>query len=296
MGEVEHPQSRWRWSRSEWVALGLLLALATLATWDAWREMAWMATNSEEQSHIILVPIIAAWLAWVRRERLRKCPRDGRIVGVLLVMVGWAMNMVGDLNMISSMWHLSAVLILVGCFLSFAGWQYLRRLLPAFAVLAFLVPVPGIIRQEIALPLQEATAKATASVLGIFGTEVERTGNALIINDVPILVAEACNGMRMAFALFLVSYTFAYSVPLRDPVRILVLVLSPLTGIVCNVIRIVPTALVHGYVSPEAGDIMHDIGPWIMLPIAFLLLLGVVRALRWALVPVYRYTLAYGKA
>jgi hypothetical protein len=30
-----------------------------------------------------------------------------------------------------------------------------------------------------------------------------------------------------------------------------------------------------------------------MLPIAFLLLLGVIRALRWALVPVARFNLAY---
>lgn len=174
MGEVAHPRTTWRWSTGEWIAISGLLGLAVLATLDAWREMAWMAMNSEEQSHIILVPIIAGWLAWIRRERLRKCPRDGRIVGVLLVVVGWVMNMVGDLNMISSMWHLSAVLILVGCFLSFAGWRYLRRLLPAFLVLGFLVPVPGIIRQEIALPLQEVTAKATSTFLGIVGLEIGR--------------------------------------------------------------------------------------------------------------------------
>jgi hypothetical protein len=37
------------------------------------------------------------------------------------------------------------------------------------------------------------------------------------------------------------------------------------------------------------------VGGWLILPFAFLALLGLFRALRSGLVPVYRYTLAYGK-
>ena len=36
-------------------------------------------------------------------------------------------------------------------------------------------------------------------------------------------------------------------------------------------------------------------GGWVMLPIAFLILLAIIRLLRWAQVPVYRFHLAYGE-
>jgi exosortase/archaeosortase family protein len=110
----------------------------------------------------------------------------------------------------------------------------------------------------------------------------------------PVAVAEACNGMRMVFALVLVSYAFAFSVPLRNSVRLMVLLLSPVAAIICNVLRLTPTVILYGNESLPMGfaDNFHDIAGWLMLPLAFLMLLGITRALRWAMVPTYRFTLA----
>ena len=44
--------------------------------------------------------------------------------------------------------------------------------------------------------------------------------------------------------------------------------------------------------SLDAGKHFHDYSGWLMLPISFLILLGIIAALRWAMVPVMRYTLA----
>jgi len=283
------------WTVRDVVGVLALVALAFLVTWNAWRDILWIAIRDEEESHIFLVPIIAIWLVWVRRARLRKCPRDGRLIGPLVVLVGWVLFSLGDLRSIQAFWHFGAILVVVGGFLSFAGIRYLVRLLPAFVVLVFLVPVPGVVRHEIAEPLQSATAEATQRLLDVLGVEAYRAGNALVVNGREIFIAEACNGLRMVFALFLVSFTFAYSTPIREPVRLLILALSPVTAILCNVVRLVPTVWVYGTFSEAVGERVHSISGWVMLPIAFLLLLGIFRLLRWALVPVYRYTLAYGK-
>jgi len=283
------------WTLAELVALPVLVAAGLLATRDAWQDIALLATHSEEQSHILLVPPITLWLAWIRRSRLRHHVRTARWVGPAFVALGWALYSGGDFLLAQSAWHLGAVFVVVGCLLSFWGGSALKRLLPAFAVLLFLVPVPGFIRQSVALPLQEITAEATRKVLVILGVDAWRGGSALELGGTTVLIAEACNGLRMVFALVLVSYTFAYTSPIRNPIRILILALSPVTAIACNVIRLVPTVWVHAFVSHEAGERHHDIGGWLMLPIAFLLLLGVFRLLRWAAVPVYRYSLAYGR-
>jgi exosortase len=277
------------------VGLAALLGVGIAVTWDAWADMFFIARRDEEQSHVLLVPVIAAWLAWMRRARLRRCPRDRRWIGPVFIVAGWLLYSLGDLRLVQSFWHLGAIAVAVGCFLSFAGARYLTRLLPAFAVLAVAVPVPGMVREWLAPPLQQATAEATRRTLSLVGVEVARAGSTLSINGQDILIAEACNGLRMVFALMLVSYAFAYSSPIRNGVRVLIVAMSPVTAIACNVLRLVPTVWVHGFVSAEAGEWMHELGGWVMLPVAFLLLLGMFRGLRWALVPVYRYTLAYGK-
>jgi exosortase len=162
----------------------------------------------------------------------------------------------------------------------------------ALLVLAFLVPVPGTIRQSVAVPLQTATASVTQAIFEIAGMPIERSGNLLTINHVDVAVAEACNGMRMVFALVLVSYAFAFSLPLRQSVRIVVLAASPLAAILCNVIRLVPTIWLYGYGPSSVASQFHDLAGWLMLPVAFGLLLGIVRVLRWALLPVGRFNLA----
>ncbi len=59
----------------------------------------------------------------------------------------------------------------------------------------------------------------------------------------------------MVFGLILVSYAFAFSLPLRNRVRLLILLASPLAAILCNLVRILPTVWVYGQRHPgECAD------------------------------------------
>jgi exosortase len=159
-------------------------------------------------------------------------------------------------------------------------------------VLIFLVPVPGRIRQQIALPLQTWTARTAQTGLEICGVETEVSGNTLSINGQPVTVAEACNGMRMVFPLLLVSYAFSFALPLRNSVRFLVLLASPLVAIFCNVLRTMPTIWLYGNASKTVADQFHAWSPWPMLLLSFLLLLAIIKALKWAMLPLTRFPLA----
>ena len=273
------------------VALGLA-AVAILVTLDAWRDIVYLALRDEESSHILLVPLVVIWLAWVRRSRLALCTLRGMWLGPALAAAGAALYIAGDQYMIDLFWHGGAVLMLVGSVIAVCGSDLLLRFLPVFVVLAFLLPVPGRVRQQIAIPLQEATAWATEQVCDLAGWPMERSGNLLSINGVEVAVAEACNGMRMTFALVLVSYVFAFSTPLKGYVRIILILLSPVSAIVCNVIRLVPTVWVFGNFSAETAEVFHDIAGWVMLLVAFAMLTSVIRLLHWLAVPVAPYMLA----
>lgn len=284
---------RTSWSIAHAIAATAMAAAGVVATHDAWRDMLQIAINDEESSHLFLVPLIAAWLVWMRRGRIRWCQSESLWIGPVVIAVGWLISLVGYNHAMQSLWHGGSVLVVLGCVLSVLGRDALRHFMPALVVLVFLVPVPGMVRQEIAIPLQRATALVTQNLLEVLGMPISRSGSLLTINGVDIGIAEACNGLRMVFALVLVSYGFAFGTPLRMPVRLLILAASPISAILCNVIRLVPTVWLYGYQGHEIGQTFHDISGWVMLGLAFLILLGLLHLLKWALIPVVPYTLAH---
>ncbi len=283
--------SKWEtWHFAGALGLGLLAILLNL---HAWKDIFDIAQLDEEQSHIFLVPVVSLWMLWARRKRLRNCPPGGTFVGPIIAGVGVLASIVGYDHAVQSLWHAGAVLMFIGAIMTMLGKNVLFQFLPAFAVLAFLVPIPGSVRQAISIPLQTATAGVTEAILDLCGVPLTRSGNVLKINGMDVAVAEACNGMRMVFALLLVAYAFAFSIPLRNTTRFFLLLFSPVAALFCNVVRLIPTTLIYGYMERATGDNFHDWSGWLMLPVAFFLLMGVIKALKWALLPVMRYNLAY---
>lgn len=272
-------------------ALGMA-ALGVCATFDAWTDIYTIAKNDEEYSHIFLVPIVAIWMIWVRRMRFRHCKPSFTTLGPLVVACGWLASWYGFNHNVQALWHGGAVLVVLGCMLAVLGKNVVFRFFPAIAVLIFLVPVPGRVRQEISLPLQTWTARAAQTCLSILGIDTEVSGNVLSINGTPVTFAEACNGMRMVFPLILIAYAFSFGLPLRNSVRFLVLLASPLTALACNVLRTLPTIWLYGNKGGDIANRFHDWAGWAMLPIAFFSLLAIIKLLRWAMLPVTRYPLA----
>lgn len=280
-----------RWTAWHLAGAAAMGALAICATLDAWSDIFLIARKNEEYSHIFLVPLVAAAMVFVRRARFRYCKPTGTAVGFFIAAAGWIVHVFGFYHNYDSLWHGGAVLVLIGCVLSVLGKHALFRFFPALAVLIFLVPVPGIIRLRIAAPLETWTAHISEVLLSAAGMAITRQGNVLTVGGHAVNIVEACNGLRMVFALILVSYFFGFALPLRNSVRFAILLASPFAAIVCNVLRILPTVWLYGR-SNMAGDVFHNYSGWLMLPISFLILLGIIGALRWAMVPVMRYTLA----
>jgi exosortase len=281
-----------RWTAWHGVAALVMAALGVWATREAWSDIFHIAANDDEYSHVFLVPVVMAWMVWVRRMRFRHCKPSATLIGPLVAAAGWGISLYGFYNGHQSLWHGGSVLVVLGCVLAVLGKHALFSFFPAVAVLVFLIPVPGVIRHRIALPLQEWTAQLAHTLMQILGAEVERWGNMLVVNNERVTIAEACNGVRGVFALVLVGYAFSFGLPLRNSVRILILLASPAVTIFCNVLRILPTAWLYGYHSERVGNLFHDVAGWLMLPLAFLLLLGILKVVRWATVPVMKYTLA----
>jgi exosortase len=280
------------WKAGDLVVLAALVALGTWTQHQALWDILTRAAGDEEHSYIFLVPIVAAWLLWLRRSRLRCVRMRPSLVGPAAVAAGFLASWLGLEHGVEVLWHGGAGLVLVGCLFTMTGLEPLRQFGAVFAVLIFALPVPGTIRGETAGPLQSLATGVTHELLELFGVEATRMGKVLVINGEQIAVGEACNGMRMVFAFFLVMYAFAFGTALRAGTRALLLVLSPVAALLCNVVRLVPTSLIYGYGSVSGAEWFHEISGWLMLPVALVMLIMLLRLLRWLELPVMPFRLA----
>lgn len=272
-----------------------LAALAVAASWSVWADIAYVAYDDEEQSHILLAPIVAAWLVWVRRARFRYCRPAWTIAGPIAAAAGWGLAVLGFRNSIDIALHSGAILMVAGAALTILGLDFVRYFFPAVCSLAFLMPVPGRIRLPIAIRLQEHTARIGQYALELFGFPITRAGSVLHINGHDVAVAEACNGMRMVAALLLITFAFVYSVPMRNGVRLFILALSPLIALGVNVVRLVPTVLLYGYADHDTAELFHDLSGWAALLVALAALWAVRALLKWLEVPIEPYGTAHGQ-
>jgi len=277
------------WRLLDCATLAVLLIAAVAASFNAWKDIFSQGWHDPEQSHVLLAIPVAAWLFWLRRGRMIRCKPKASVLGPIVILAAWGVGELGLRHSRDVLWHFSALLLLLGCVLSVAGYKpIIKMAVPAVALL-FLLPVPALIRLEIAQPLQEISARCSQYLLDLFGVPVVRTGNALIINGHNVVIAEACNGMRMVAALFVVTYTFAFSIPARPMVRALLLASSPLLAVVVNILRLMPTVMFYGYTSESTATAFHDLSGWFMMVIALLVLWSIMRLLRWMELPVLNY-------
>ena len=239
------------------------------AIWLGLVEIAQEAVTNEEASHILLVPLIAGYIIWQRRDAFVQLSASSRWPGLIMMCGGIALSEYGYTSYYKAVEEFGYLIIGLGAIIVAVGWRALLPFWPAIVVMVFVIPVPGRIRAEIAIPLQAWTAEISESLLKTAGFNIHRAGSILYINDQPVGIAEACNGARMVYAVFLVCYAYAMTSSMKSWAKVSILFFSPLVAIACNVLRVIPTVLMYGFSSKDAAGIFHDLAGWGVIVIAF---------------------------
>jgi exosortase len=280
------------WNSSSLALLAALTVIAMISQWQPLADIIAIGLRDQEQSHIFLAPVVAIYLVWLRRSRTRLVSVQRSVAGPILVVAGWLVSWWGFRSGTQIAWHGGALLTIVGAPLSMTGLAPIRRFAAAFFVLLFALPIPGEIRHLISLPLQEMATNVTHAMLEFIGVSAVKSGNVLILNGEQVAVGEACNGMRMVFALSLVVFAFSFGTPLKPGTRLLLIGLSPAIAMLCNVVRLLPTSLIYGYGDATMAQNFHELAGWVMLPVALGMMAGVLQLIKWLEFPVLSMRLA----
>jgi len=227
-----------------------------------------------DYSHGFLVPLLSGYFVWERREKLRSLPAAPSPWGIILLGGGLLMLLIGSAGSELYMQRTSIIVVIAGLVLLMLGREFLRVLLFPIAFLFFMVPLPAIIVNAVAFPLQLFAAKTATFCLYNFGIPVLREGNVIVLAGTTLEVAEACSGIRSLQALLALGTVYAYFTQHVMWKRWTLVLLSIPIAIAANAFRVTGTGVLTHYWGVEAAQgFYHTFEGWLIFVVAFALLL-----------------------
>jgi exosortase len=258
--------------------LRVALALVVLAFAPTILRTAGIWWENPEYSHGLLMPLVAAWMAWSRRDRLRAMHSGTSLWAVPALLLGLAIRITAELQVAASLAPFAFVGSLGAVVLAFAGWRGLRVCFPVLVPLLLACPLPVQAEEALTLPLKGLSAEIAAGLLHLFGIPTFLDGNTLHLEGASSLwVADACSGMRSLLSLLSLAILSFLVWERHWSLKALVGVAAVAIAIVVNGLRIWTIAMLSVKVSPAAAEgAFHLLEGFVLFAVAGLLLLGFV--------------------
>lgn len=238
--------------------------------------------TDDNYSHGFLIPPIALYFVWERRARLAATPSAPSSAGLLVVLASVAVLGVGVLGAELFLTRLAIVGVLAGGVLFLSGWPWLRILAFPLGILLLMIPIPAIIFNQIAFPLQLLASRFGELALTTAGVPVLREGNVIVLSNTTLEVAEACSGIRSLISLLTLAIVYGYFIDARPWARTVLAAASIPVAIVANGVRVAGTGIAAHYVGPKAAEgFFHTFSGWLVFVVAFVLLFALQRLIVW---------------
>jgi exosortase len=227
-------------------------------------------------SHGFLVPLFSGYLVWQRQDELQRLRAKGSWLGLIILLGGIGALILGDIGAEHFLTKSSFIIVIAGLILFHLGADIFRVLSFPLAYLFFMIPLPALVFNAVAFPLQGLAAQNATWVLDLLGVPVLRDGNVIHLSHITLGVTEACSGIRSLISLIALAVAWAYwTLPGVWPRLVLVSAAVPIT-IVANAIRVVLTGLIGQRFGVEhAQGFFHVFEGWVIFLVAFVGLLGV---------------------
>jgi exosortase D (VPLPA-CTERM-specific) len=258
-----------RLTPAAWILMAVALAAAVLAVETGLAQMLRWLILRPEYSHGIIIPFVAAFLVWQRRDQIERMPFTGSWVGLLLALFGAALGAIGKMSALFTIEDYSVLITLYGLVLALTGWRVFRLLWVPLLILIFMVPLPEFLYQNFSAALQLLSSQIGVWFMRLFGVTVFLEGNVIDLGVYKLQVAEACDGLRYLFPLMTIGFLIAYFFKAALWKRVLLFLSSIPITILMNSFRVgtIGVMVEHWGVRMAEG-FLHEFQGWVVFMVS----------------------------
>ena len=275
------PRAIRRGSLPAWLPHAIVFAALLLLYRDVLSGLLRAWRTDENYSHGFLIVPMALYLAWERRHAL-KAASSPALAGLAVVCASVGVLLAGTLGAELFLTRISLLGALAGGVLWMSGWQRLRALAFPIAFLLLMIPIPAILFNQVAFPLQLLASRFGELALGLAGIPVLREGNVITLSHMTLEVVEACSGVRSLVSLLTLAIVYGYVAEPRTWLRAAIALSAIPVAIVANGVRVAGTGMAAQAWGPEGAEgFFHSFSGWVIFLVATVLLLVVHRLVAW---------------
>ena len=233
-------------------------------------------------SHGFLVVPFSALVVWQGRKKLAKLRPEPSWFGLAVVALSLAMLILGVLGVEYFLQRSSLVFLMAGLIIYFLGWRHFRAVLFPWVFLFLMIPIPAIVYNQIAFPLQTLAARMATSLLSLAGVPVLRDGNVIRLPAVSLEVAQACSGIRSLMSLGALAVVYGYLLEPRALRRAALTLAAIPIAVAANGLRVMGTGLVGYYWDPDKAEgFFHTFSGWVIFVASTMMLFGLHGFISW---------------
>jgi exosortase len=267
-------------ARQQLAAATLVLGALLVVYWPVLTGLVRDWSTDDNYSHGFFIIPLAVYFAWERRAALAGAPMRPSPSGLVVAAGSLVLLVAGLLGAELFLSRVSIVGVITGAVLFLFGWPMLRIVAFPLAFMLLMIPLPAIIFNQIAFPLQLIASQFGESVIRAVNIPVLREGNVLVLANITLEVAEACSGIRSLISLLTLAIIFGYIGDSRNWARVLIAVSAVPVAVIANGARVAGTGVAaHYYGSAAAEGFFHEFSGWLVFIAAFAMMLVIHRLL-----------------
>jgi exosortase len=249
-----HPRRKTR------ISYALLSGCLVLLGFIYHRNLAWLWSSwmvNPDYSHGPLIPLISAFIVYLKWKDLRTLPQSSGTGGLVLVAAASALLFASIRMQVNFLQSYALILTIAGIVWSVYGRNVFRSLVFPIFFLIFMVPFWGTVIDKVGNVLKILSSVTSHQIIKLLGFPIYREGVILQLSRGSLEVADPCSGIRSLISLLAVGAVLAYFARTTLPKKFLITALAIPFAFLWNTVRVV----VFGVILETTGVMIAD-GFW----------------------------------